>query len=89
MAKQERNLNHVYYEQYFGYHGPRTWMERIWRDALGAEYPDELEQYGYVTRHDLAELKARLVLQKGAHLLDVGCGRGGPGLWMAAETGVR
>lgn len=61
-------------------------MEKIWADAFGEDYPAGLEHYGYLTRQDLASLSALLDLQPGSSLLDIGCGKGGPGLRLA-ETG--
>jgi ubiquinone/menaquinone biosynthesis C-methylase UbiE len=37
----------------------------------------------------LARFSAEVMVQGTGHLVDVGCGRGGPGLWVAAQTGAR
>lgn len=61
---------------------------RIWREAYGDEYPAELDTYSHVTRTDLDRIRRELRVAGGDTLADLGCGRGGPGLWLAAETGA-
>ena len=62
---------------------------QIWAEVLGDEYPSELAPYSYTTRSELALFATSLRIAPGGELLDIGCGRGGPGLWMAATTGAR
>ena len=62
---------------------------RIWADVLGDEYPAELAPYSYTTRSELQFIAAALAVGGGDVLVDIGCGRGGPGLWVAATTGAR
>ncbi len=59
---------------------------RIWAEVYGDEYPAELDTYSYVTRTDLHRIAAESRLELGGRLADIGCGRGGPGLWVAART---
>jgi len=63
--------------------------QRVWREVYGAEYPDGVEPYSHVTRSELARFCVEVAIDEKAHLVDVGCGRGGPGLWVAAHTGAR
>ncbi|MFI9452819.1 class I SAM-dependent methyltransferase [Amycolatopsis sp. NPDC052450] len=58
----------------------------IWAEAYGDEYPAELDTYSFVTRTDLRDIVAGARLAPGGRLADIGCGRGGPGLWVAART---
>jgi ubiquinone/menaquinone biosynthesis C-methylase UbiE len=62
-------------------------LRQIWRDAYGEDYPDDADPFGFVTVSDLNSIAAELELAAGSALLDVGCGRGGPGLWIARKTG--
>ena len=62
---------------------------RIWADVLGDEYPAELAPYSYTTRSELQFIADALAVGSGDVLVDIGCGRGGPGLWVAATTGAR
>lgn len=59
---------------------------RIWAEVYGDEYPAELDTYSYVTRTDLHRIAVEARLAPGGRLADIGCGRGGPGLWVAART---
>ncbi|WP_410655845.1 class I SAM-dependent methyltransferase [Amycolatopsis sp. lyj-112] len=59
---------------------------RIWAEVYGDEYPAELDTYSFVTRTDLHRVAAEARLAPGGRLADIGCGRGGPGLWVAART---
>lgn len=61
---------------------------RVWREAYGDEYPAELDPYSYVTRTELDRIRHELRVAGGDTMADLGCGRGGPGLWLAAETGA-
>lgn len=60
----------------------------IWREALGDEYPEGADPYSWVSRSELDAISA-VVRATGQDLVDVGCGRGGPGLWVAKATGAR
>jgi SAM-dependent methyltransferase len=55
--------------------------------ALGEEYPAGLDTYSWVSRTELNRVAA-LVPVAGTEVADVGCGRGGPGLWVAGATGA-
>ena len=67
---------------------PSPIIEEIWRQVYRDEFPAEVEPYSYVTRTELAAFTRELSLGAESVLLDVGCGRGGPGLWIAAATGA-
>jgi SAM-dependent methyltransferase len=63
-------------------------QERIWRSALGDEYPEGLDPYSFLTRSDLVRFADEVRVGPGKTLVDLGCGRGGAGLWVAAATGA-
>jgi SAM-dependent methyltransferase len=67
---------------------PSAVQARIWASVLGDEYPAEVQPYSYVTRSELARYVDVLQVGDGATLVDVGCGHGGPGLWVCAATGA-
>jgi cyclopropane fatty-acyl-phospholipid synthase-like methyltransferase len=64
-------------------------QERIWRQVFGAEYPEGLDIYSFVTVSELARISVEVDVGAGDVLLDMACGRGGPGIWVAAHTGAR
>jgi SAM-dependent methyltransferase len=64
-----------------------TW-EHVYRTAFGDEYPDDTGSNGYYSRTTLQQLSVALKLMPGQMLADLGCGHGGPGLWVAAQTGA-
>src|SRR6185312_4503070 len=62
--------------------------ERIWRDVFGKEYPEGLDPYSFVSRSELEQIALATKIGDGATLVDLGCGRGGAGLWVAGRTGA-
>ncbi len=64
-------------------------QERVWREAFGDEYPEGVDPYSYVTASELRRFAADLAVGSGDTLVDLGCGRGGAGLWVALSTGAR
>jgi SAM-dependent methyltransferase len=64
-------------------------QERVWREVFGDEYPEGVDPYSYVTASELRRFAADLGVGAGDTLVDVGCGRGGAGLWVALATGAR
>ena len=65
-------------------------LRRLWHEhAEGPDFPEEFGHISFVTLLQLRRMAAELRLDPGATLVDLGCGRGGPALWMARETGAR
>jgi ubiquinone/menaquinone biosynthesis C-methylase UbiE len=60
----------------------------VCKDAYDDDYPEEAEPHSFVTKTDLARFVGLLAVGPGSVLVDLGCGRGGPGLWLARETGA-
>jgi SAM-dependent methyltransferase len=61
---------------------------RIWRSVYGDEYPEGVDPYSFVSRTELNLIARELGVGPGDLFGDLGCGRGGPGLWLAANTGA-
>ena len=62
---------------------------RILAEVLGDEYPASLDTYSFITNSDLARCVDDLTVPPGGLLGDFGCGRGGPGLWLASQSRSR
>ncbi|MGW1738262.1 class I SAM-dependent methyltransferase [Nocardia sp. NPDC001965] len=63
-------------------------LTTIWQDCYGADLPDGLEPLGFSSAGELGSLRRWLDVGPGDRIVDVGCGRGGPGLWIARQAGV-
>jgi ubiquinone/menaquinone biosynthesis C-methylase UbiE len=64
-------------------------MRRLWSQAMGDQYPSEVDPFSSCTWWLLGQLVAALRLPPGGRLVDLGCGRGGPGLWLARALSAR
>jgi ubiquinone/menaquinone biosynthesis C-methylase UbiE len=63
---------------------------RIWHElAEGPDVPEEFGHLSFTTLPELQRMAAELRVGPGDTFADVGCGTGGPALWMARETGAR
>jgi ubiquinone/menaquinone biosynthesis C-methylase UbiE len=74
------------------YAGLRTsaTLRRLWRQhVLGSEYPDRFEHISFLTFAELERLRDALALRAGETVVDLACGAGGPGLWIARRCGAR
>ncbi|MBT3271750.1 MAG: class I SAM-dependent methyltransferase [Spirochaetales bacterium] len=67
------------------YGAKRTTLTTIWREVFGNDYPEEAEPTGFVTKTDLIRISELLSVGLGSTILDIGCGSGGPGLYVARE----
>ncbi len=62
---------------------------RIWHElAEGPDFPEEFGHLSFTTLPELRRMAAELRVGPGNTFADVGCGTGGPALWMARETGA-
>lgn len=61
----------------------------LWREAWGTEYPEDVQPFSSCTRTLLAQLSEQASIAHQGSLLDLGCGTGGPGLWLARELRCR
>jgi ubiquinone/menaquinone biosynthesis C-methylase UbiE len=66
---------------------PRIFKE-IWSSVYGDDYPADADPLSFVTITDLNRIAALLEVSPGNIIADIGCGRGGPGLWVVKSTGT-
>lgn len=64
-------------------------LHELWARAMGDEYPPGVEPTSCCSWWLLGHAVSALRLRPGARLVDLGCGRGGPGLWLARALSVR
>jgi SAM-dependent methyltransferase len=62
-------------------------LRRVWQQA-SPDLPPEVEPYSSLSLALLGYLADALALAPGTQLVDLGCGRGGPGLWLARSHGA-
>jgi SAM-dependent methyltransferase len=60
-------------------------VRRVWELAVPG-LPPEVEPFSFVSADLLRHVARALSLSPGQTLVDLGCGRGGPGLWLARDT---
>ena len=62
--------------------------DRILREVYGDDYPAEADPRSFITLTELRRIALELRVGPGQTIVDLGCGHGGPGLWVARETGA-
>jgi SAM-dependent methyltransferase len=64
-------------------------FSRLWRaHAYRNDFPEEFAHIGFLTVPEAQRMRELLQIRPGDVLADLGCGAGGPGLWMAAQSGA-
>jgi SAM-dependent methyltransferase len=72
-----------------GAFGDGSLLCRLNAAAFGRSYPRRIEPFGRSTVRLLRLARRGLGLRPGGTLIDIGCGRGGPGLRLAGTMGLR
>jgi SAM-dependent methyltransferase len=62
-------------------------VDQIYRAAFGDDYPEAAQPNAFYSRTTLLRLASTLQVGPGQKVVDLGCGHGGPGLWVAQQTG--
>lgn len=60
-------------------------LRDIYRKIYENDYPEEADPDSSVTMTDLQDIVKHLNVKPGETFIDIGCGRAGPGMWIARE----
>jgi len=89
MNDTDRNLVEAGYDAVYSAMPASPTLQRIWREhACGLDFPEEFSHISFTTIAELRRIIGELRLSAGGALVDVGCGMGGPALWLCRETGA-
>jgi len=77
----------VGFDQAFSAAAASPGIRRVWRQAE-PDLPTQIEPFSFVSVDLLRHVAQALDLAPGQTLADLGCGRGGPGLWLARQAGA-
>jgi ubiquinone/menaquinone biosynthesis C-methylase UbiE len=61
---------------------------RVEREAFGDDYAEGFDPFSFTTRSELNVIGGLLEIGRGQTLVDIACGQGGPGLFVAQSTGA-
>ena len=75
------------YDAVYGALAQSKTFNEIWRDnAYGGDFPQAFSHIGFLTLGEADRLVDLLGLGAGNLLVDIACGAGGPGLWVASQA---
>ena len=78
------------YDLFYSSWGRSPTLRRIWRDHVtGPDYPEDFAHISFLPFAQLRALAEGLNLAADQLLVDLACGAGGPGLWVAKQSGAR
>ncbi len=80
-------LNKTFNNLYKGQIKSQT-FRNIFRDVYGDDYAEEADPSSFVTITDLRRFANSISLEKDDAIVDLACGCGGPGLWIARQIGA-
>ncbi|RZU51347.1 methyltransferase family protein [Krasilnikovia cinnamomea] len=84
-----RPIDAAFFDDLFGAYERSPAIRALMRSALDERLPVEVEPYSFVTMNALEAIAQQLRLSTDALLVDLACGRGGPGMWITRATGAR
>ena len=79
---------HQGYSTKWSSHDESPTRQSIRREVYGDDYPVEADPRSYVTLTELRAIARDLQVGPGQTFIDLGCGQGGPSLWVTRETGA-
>ncbi|MFJ2115946.1 class I SAM-dependent methyltransferase [Streptomyces sp. NPDC087850] len=88
LSPTEQQLGEVY-DALYASRASVPLVSRLYAIAIGDDYPHEVNTFSSCDWHLLATMVRELRLGPGRHLVDLGCGTGGVGLWLARALSAR
>jgi len=79
----------VSFDDAFARYERSPWLRTRFQEVFDAALPAEVEPFSFVPLDGLRELSTVLALEPDDLLVDLACGRGGPGMWLARAAGAR
>ena len=76
-----------HFDTWYAGMSPESARDRLWQDLLGL--PPEMVSTSLLSLAGLTEIAGLLALGSDDVLLDLACGRGGYGMWLARKSGSR
>jgi SAM-dependent methyltransferase len=89
MADENRTTHAKHFDRVHSAQLQSQALQDIWRNAYGDEYPAEVNPSAFYARSTLRQLVSGLQIEPGQTVVDLGCGNGGAGLWVAQELGAK
>jgi ubiquinone/menaquinone biosynthesis C-methylase UbiE len=78
------------YDSFYVAWGRSPTLRQIWREHVtGPDYPEEFAHISFLPLRHLRTLARGLDLSENQLVVDLACGAGGPGLWVARESRAR
>ena len=78
------------YDFFYSSWGRSPTLRQIWRDHVtGPDYPEDFAHISFLPFAQLRALAEGVNLAADQLLVDLACGAGGPGLWVAKQSGAR
>jgi ubiquinone/menaquinone biosynthesis C-methylase UbiE len=81
---EESKLTPETFDKVFNEVAQSQWIRSVFAEDL----PNDIDPFSFITMSGLEEIVTWLDLSPEALFVDLACGRGGPGLWLARRTGT-
>ncbi len=83
LLKQKKKANFWYKQK------KSQFIRDMYKKIYGNDYPEEADPDSFVTMTDLHNIVKFLNVKPGETFIDIGCGRAGPGMWIAREMSAK
>jgi ubiquinone/menaquinone biosynthesis C-methylase UbiE len=85
----EQKFTTATFDQAHGISARSELVQRLAAEAYGVDYPAEVQPWGMTTWWTLGRCVSGLRVGPPHSFIDLACGRGGAGLWLARATGAK